>query len=69
MTGPTLAEFFASQMGTRPGDDTRAAMTARRECERDGHRYQVHGKTSPNKVSCKRCRTSWAIGARTEPTT
>lgn len=41
---------------------------ARRECEEKGHRYQVHGKTTPNKVVCARCEVSWAIGARTEPT-
>lgn len=40
---------------------------ARQQCDRDGHRYQVHGKTNPSKLTCSRCNVSWAVGARTEP--
>jgi hypothetical protein len=43
------------------------AVAARRRCEAEGHQYQVHGKTNPTKVACKRCGVTWAIGPRTEP--
>lgn len=43
-------------------------MANRQACAREGHRYQVHGKTSPTKLACTRCRVTWAVGARTEPT-
>jgi len=51
----------------RPGDDVREQMSNRERCAKYGHRYQVHGKSTPSKVSCARCQVSWAIGPRTEP--
>lgn len=47
--------------------DTRTYRQRRAQCEQDGHKYQVHGKKNPFKVSCSRCSVSWAVGARTEP--
>jgi len=44
-----------------------AAAEARRQCAKDGHQYQVHGRQSPTKVACKRCRVTWSVGPRTEP--
>lgn len=61
--------WLEQQLGTRPGDAVRAAMAARPACAERGHRYAVHGRTNPTKIECQRCRVSWAIGARTEPTT
>ena len=50
-------------------DPVLEAVLAARKCAELGHQYQVHGKTNPSKVSCKRCRVSWGIGPRTEPPT
>lgn len=37
------------------------------ECLRNGHKYRVHGRTAPTKISCSNCRDEWGIGPRTLP--
>lgn len=52
-------------------DSARAAAQARadrRLCDAEGHRYRVAGRLSPLQVRCSRCRCTWAIGPKTEPT-
>ncbi len=44
-------------------------IATRRVCARDGHQYRVRGKLRPERLECKRCRVTWAIGPRTEPST
>lgn len=66
MTGlEYLFRAAADEMGATT--DTLRAMANRQACARDGHRYRVHGKSTPTKLTCTRCGVSWAIGARTEP--
>lgn len=51
-------------------NDRRAAKdprAARRQCDAEGHRYQIAGRLSPTQVRCSRCRCTWAIGPKTEP--
>ena len=66
MTDP-FSIFLDAVERASGGNATLTAMAARRACLEAGHQYQVHGKTTPTKVACKRCKVSWAIGARTEP--
>jgi len=58
-----LAEVFRAS-----GHDARlTAQAARAACAEAGHQYQVHGKTTPTRIVCARCKVSWAVGPRTEP--
>lgn len=52
---------------SRQPQGTRSQMADRQKCVEEGHQYQVHGKIHPTKVACSRCKVSWAIGPRTEP--
>jgi hypothetical protein len=50
----------------RHGNPALVQMAAHEICAQQSHRYQVHGKNTPTKVSCSRCDATWAIGAQTE---
>lgn len=76
MTSPGFGNFLDDLFGpgslNRPSTPTSSAkipphISARRQCEDTSHRYQIHGKINPTKISCSRCGTSWGIGPRTEP--
>lgn len=59
----------AYQAGREDADAVRMrGIFERRRCEADGHQYQVVGAKSPARLACRRCRCTWAIGAKTEPT-
>jgi hypothetical protein len=69
MNADFMDAFFGGPLGTPAASPKTSSeqRTARQHCDRDGHRYQVHGKTNPTALKCSRCKVSWAIGARTEP--
>lgn len=65
---PSGEQMLWDAIQRQQANDPRTRIQKRRECEANGHKYQVHGKTSPTKVGCSRCGCSWAIGPKTEPT-
>jgi len=49
--------------------ERRDPRAGRRRCDTEGHpSYQVVGRKAPTQVRCPRCRCTWAIGPKSEPT-
>lgn len=69
MSNSDLSDFLDSLLSRHKKQEPLTKYQARMICDTSGHKYQVHGKRYPTKLTCTRCQVSWAIGARTEPTT
>jgi hypothetical protein len=74
MNNPSGRNIFKEFFGSAVASALAGAVTAntlramRRLCDEAGHPgYRVHGRKSPVKVECPRCKCTWAIGPKTEP--
>jgi hypothetical protein len=52
------------EQGTRAAEDEWRAATreaGRKHCADQGHRYQVHGRHDPTKITCPTCGREWSV--------